>query len=241
VTPVGSLFLSIVMAFTAAGEVAERAPRCEPGSTAPMRSDLLAYAAVVRSSAAAYREPGRGQIESFGALNVNGHSTVFGVLGAVRGADCEALWYRVQLPVRPNGIAGYVRAADVEVIPVRTRIVVDLSDRTVALFEDGRKAVETPTAVGSAATPTPVGTFYVNQRLRASDPSGPWGPGGVGISAFSDVLTDWVQGGPVAIHGTNRPDTIGRAASNGCLRVRNDVLARIFALAMPGTPVLIRP
>ena len=236
----GSLFLSIVMAFTAAGEVAERAPRCEPGSIAPMRSDLLAYAAVVRSSAAAYREPGRRPIESFRALNVNGHATVFGVLGAVRGADCEASWYRVQLPVRPNGIVGYVPAADVEVIPVRTRIVVDLSDRTVALFAAGRKVLETPTAVGAPATPTPVGSFYVNQRLRASDPSGPWGPGGVGISAFSDVLTDWVQGGPVAIHGTNRPGTIGRAASNGCLRVRNDVLARIFALAVPGTPVEIR-
>lgn len=236
-----SLLLSILMAFTAAGEVAERAPRCESGSTAQMRSHVLAYAAVVRSSADAYREPGRGPIESFGAVNVNGHATVFGVLGAVRGGDCEARWYRVQLPLRPNGIVGYVRAADVELIPVRTRIVVDLSDRTVVLFEEGRKVLDTPAAVGSPATPTPVGSFYVNQRLRASDPSGPWGPGGVGISAFSDVLTDWVQGGPVAIHGTDRPETIGRAASNGCLRVRNDVLERIFAVAVPGTPVLIRP
>ena len=236
----GALFLSIVMAFTAAGTAAESAPRCEPGSAAPMRSDLLAYAAVVHASASAYREPGRDPIESFGARNVNGHATVFGVLDAVRGADCEARWYRVQLPLKPNGIAGYVRASDVQVIPVRTRIVVDLSDRELVLFRDGRKVVETAVAIGSPATPTPRGRFYVDQRLRAGDPSGPWGPGGVGISAFSEVLTDWVQGGPIAIHGTNRPETIGRAASNGCLRVRNDVLERIFALALPGTPVEIR-
>lgn len=240
-TTVGSLFLSILTAFAAAGAVTERAPACEPGTPAPMRSDVVAYAAVVRSAATARREPGGETIESFGTLNVNGHATVFGVLAAVRGADCRPTWYRVQLPLKPNGSVGYVRASDVRLVPVRTRILVDLSEREVALYEDGRKVLATPAAIGAPATPTPVGSFYVNQRLRASDPSGPWGPGGVGISAFSEVLTDWVQGGPVAIHGTNRPETIGRAASNGCLRVRNEVLERIFAAAVPGTPVLIRP
>ena len=39
--------------------------------------------------------------------------------------------------------------------------------------------------------------------------SGPFGPGGIGISAFSPVLTGWAQGGPIAIHGTNQPASIG--------------------------------
>jgi lipoprotein-anchoring transpeptidase ErfK/SrfK len=54
------------------------------------------------------------------------------------------------------------------------------------------------------------------------------------------VLTGWTQGGPIAIHGTNRPDLIGRAVSNGCIRVRNDVLRRIFAATPEGTPVEIQ-
>jgi lipoprotein-anchoring transpeptidase ErfK/SrfK len=95
-------------------------------------------------------------------------------------------------------------------------------------------------AVGSNATPTPVGRYYVNQRLIPPDPGGPYGPGAVGISAFSPVLTGWAQGGPIAIHGTNEPWSIGRAVSNGCIRLRNPVLRRVFRQALAGTPVFIR-
>ena len=57
-----------------------------------------------------------------------------------------------------------------------------------------RGALRTRTAVGKPETPTPTGSFYVNQRLLTSDPSGPFGPGGIGISAFSPVLTGWAAG-----------------------------------------------
>ena len=73
-----------------------------------------------------------------------------------------------------------------------------------------------------------------------TDASGPFGPGAIGISAFSEVLTGWTQGGPIAIHGTNRPDLLGRAVSNGCIRVRNDLLQRFFDRTLAGTPVTVR-
>jgi lipoprotein-anchoring transpeptidase ErfK/SrfK len=95
-------------------------------------------------------------------------------------------------------------------------------------------------AIGSPQTPTPTGHYYVNQRLVPTDTSGPFGPGAIGISAFSEVLTGWTQGGPIAIHGTNRPDLIGRAVSNGCIRVRNDLLQRMFDRTLTGTPVTVR-
>jgi lipoprotein-anchoring transpeptidase ErfK/SrfK len=139
--------------------------------------------------------------------------------------------------MRPNGATGYVRAAQVEVGFVRTRIEVDLSRRRITLYRDGRAVLSTTTAIGSSLTPTPTGRYYVNQRLVPADASGPFGPGAIGISAFSPVLTGWAQGGPIAIHGTNQPWTIGRALSNGCLRVRNDVLRRLFAATPAGTPV----
>src|SRR5207237_155455 len=88
---------------------------------------------------------------------------------------------------------------------VRTRIEVDVSARRLTFFRRGRPVVSARVAVGSRATPTPIGRFYVNQRLIPADRSGPYGPGAIGISAFSNVLTGWVQGGPVAIHGTNEP------------------------------------
>jgi len=198
-------------------------------------------AAVVRNRARAYRRPGRRPFASFGHLNRNEFPTIFRVLAAVRRRDCSAGWYRVQLPLRPNGVTGFVRASAVSLGRVKTRIRVDVSARRLTLYRDGRPVLRTVVAVGARATPTPTGSYYVNQRLVPTDPSGPYGPGALGISAFSSVLTHWAQGGPVAIHGTNEPSSIGRAASNGCIRVRNRVLRRLFASTPAGTPVTIAP
>jgi lipoprotein-anchoring transpeptidase ErfK/SrfK len=133
-----------------------------------------------------------------------------------------------------------VRARDVAVGLVHTRIVVDLSDRTVTLYRYGRRVFGTRAAVGKSETPTPVGRFYVNQRLLSGDPGGPYGPEAIGLSAYSPVLKNWPQGGPVAIHGTNQPWLIGSAASNGCLRVPNAMIVRLFRATLAGTPVVIR-
>ncbi|MGH3103857.1 MAG: L,D-transpeptidase [Gaiellaceae bacterium] len=213
---------------------------CTAGSAHRLGSRRLAYAALVRDRARAFRRPGRGLLATFRRLNVNGVPTVLGVLGSVVGRGCEPVWYRVQLPMKPNGITGYVRAREVEVATVRTRIEVDLSERRITLYRSGRRAIQTTAAIGSSATPTPLGRYYVNQRLIPEDASGPFGPGAIGISAFSEVLTGWAQGGPIAIHGTNRPDLVGRAVSNGCLRVENRVLQRMFDASLAGTPVVIR-
>jgi len=222
-------------------EASAQQPRsCRPGAR-PVGSAKRAFAAVVqRVPTLAYRRPGGKSLARFGRLNVNGVATVFGVLGKVVDRRCRARWYRVQLPMRPNGITGFVRAGDVRIAAVRTRIHVDLSERRVTLFRDGRRVLHALAAIGSAATPTPTGRYYVNQRLVPEDKSGPFGPGAVGISAFSPVLTGWAQGGPIALHGTNRPDSIGRPVSNGCLRLDNAVIRRIFDAALAGTPVLIR-
>ena len=156
------------------------------------------------------------------------------------GAGCNARWYLVQLPRKPNGVTGWVRADAVAVTTVQTRILVDLSARRVVLFRDGRKVLVSAAAIGSSATPTPVGSYYVNQRLVPPDANGPFGPGAIGIAAFSEVLIRWAQGRPIAIHGTNRPASIGRAVSNGCIRVPNAVLRRMWKLTPAGTPVTIR-
>jgi lipoprotein-anchoring transpeptidase ErfK/SrfK len=200
----------------------------------------LAYAAIVKSHVDAVRRPGARRLARFARLNVNGVPTVFGVLGARRTKRCADTWYRVQLPVRPNGVTGWIPAAAATIAAVRTRVVVDLSTRRLTLFRNGRRVLSAAVAVGSPATPTPTGRYYVNQRLIPADPNGPFGPGAVGISAFSNVLTGWTQGGPVAIHGTDAPWSIGHDVSNGCIRLPNATLRKVFAAALAGTPVVIR-
>jgi lipoprotein-anchoring transpeptidase ErfK/SrfK len=199
-----------------------------------------AIAAIVVRPTTAYRAPAGAAVARFGLKNVNGVTTVFGVVGARTDRACRPTWLHVQLPMRPNGATGWIRAADVQTVRVRTRIVVDLSERRVRLYRGGHLALSSSAAIGSPATPTPLGRYYVNQRLIPAEPGGPFGPGAVGISAFSPVLTGWTQGGPIAIHGTNEPWSIGRAVSNGCIRLPNATLERIYPWALAGTPVVIR-
>ena len=202
-------------------------------------SSRVTVAAVVPERATAYRRPGGKPFARFQHLNQNDFPTVFRVVSAIRRSNCKATWYRVQLPIKPNRIEGYVRARNVKLASVRTRIVVQVSKRRLTLFRRGRPVLHTTVAVGSSATPTPTGSYYVNQRLIPTDTNGPYGPGAIGISAFSNVLTGWTQGGPIAIHGTNEPWSIGRAVSNGCIRVRNPVLRKLFAATPAGTPVVV--
>ena len=53
------------------------------------------------------------------------------------------------------------------------------------------------------------------------------------------MLTGWARGGPIAIHGTNQPWSVGQAMSNGCLRVYNAQMVRLMGEVPAGTPVRI--
>jgi lipoprotein-anchoring transpeptidase ErfK/SrfK len=219
---------------------AVQAHHCSPALHV-LGSSRRSYVGVAQKGATAFRAPGGSVAVRFGPRNVNGYPTVFGVLSVVRGRDCTARWYRVQLPMKPNGATGYVRAKALDVRAVAARIEVDLSARKLTLFRAGRPVLRAAVAVGSPSTPTPIGRYYVNQRLIPSDTSGPFGPGAIGVSAFSTVLTGWAQGGPVAIHGTNEPWSIGHPVSNGCIRLPNATLQKVFVAAVAGTPVIIHP
>ena len=204
-----------------------------------MGTPRTSYGAVVRKRAIAFRQPGKSELARFGPLNVNGVRTVFAVLAKRVDRYCGVSWYRVQLPLKPNGVTGWVRPYAVRLVPLTTRIQVNLSSRRVTLFVRGKRVLTARAAIGTSATPTPTGRYYVNQRLIPADTSGPFGPGALGISAFSEVLTGWAQGGPIAIHGTNRPQLLGQAVSNGCIRIHNDKLRRLFRWALAGTPVTV--
>jgi len=99
------------------------------GAKLPLGTKRLTLAAVALRPTAAFRRPGHGVLARFGTLNVNGVPTVFGVVGAVLDRRCRASWFHVELPMRPNGSTGYVRADAVSIARVRTRIVVDVYEQ----------------------------------------------------------------------------------------------------------------
>jgi lipoprotein-anchoring transpeptidase ErfK/SrfK len=215
-------------------------PACPPGTQQSIATDRASYGAYPIAAAPVYRKPNGPRLAVLPRFNANGYRTVFGVLTAVAGRGCTAEWYGVELPMRPNGATGYVRARDVFLYRLDTRIVVDLSARRLVLYRGGKTVLTATVAIGKPSTPTPTGRYYVDQRLIPTDPSGAYGPYALGISAFSNVLQGWTQGGPIGIHGTNEPELLGQAVTHGCIRVRNDLIARLFALARAGTPVVVR-
>jgi lipoprotein-anchoring transpeptidase ErfK/SrfK len=157
--------------------------------------------------------------------------------------DDGDIWLRIQLPIWPNGQAGWVAASDVRVATTLERLVVDLSERKLVRLREGSAVVRVPVAIGSVGTPTPPGRYFVWAKLDTARPSGPYGTFILGLSGFSDAIEPWSEwpGQPrLAIHGTDDPGDAGHAVSKGCVRVLNELLRRLTDLPL-GTPVVIKP
>jgi lipoprotein-anchoring transpeptidase ErfK/SrfK len=169
------------------------------------------------------------------------HTTILGtvtVLEVVAGPS--AGWARVRLPIRPNGAQGWVRANELMLYVVDSKVEIDLSDRTLTYYELGEEVLTTSVAVGTERNPTPVGEFFVTDNVTLANPGSPWGPHAFGISARSDTITEYNGGdGIIGIHGTNRPASIGNSASLGCVRVPNEVITTLHEIVPIGTPVEI--
>jgi hypothetical protein len=150
-------------------------------------------------------------------------------------------FYEVQVPMRPNGSIGYLLRTDVEVTATDQRILIDLSDRRVTVWNGGEVVFEATGTIGSPQTPTPTGSFYV-RSVFPWYPDSVYGPWVIPLSAYSEAI-DQINGGDavVAIHGTQRPDLVGAAASLGCVRLENGVLSELAAVVETGAPVEIVP
>ena len=119
-------------------------------------------------------------------------------------------------------------------------VVVSIPDRKLAVIADGNVIAKFSIAVGAAASPSPTGEFRITNRV--TNPTY-YHPGAV-IPAGKDnpVGTRWLglsQKG-YGIHGTNVPRSIGRAASHGCIRLRNRDMERLFSMLRIGDVVQIR-
>ena len=129
-------------------------------------------------------------------------------------------------------------------------IVIAQSRQTLYFVEPDGKAIRYAVAVGAAQTQwTGVSSvtavhlqpgWTAPESLRRGNtgpapvyPSGsPDNPMGIGALTLS--------GGDYAIHGTNRPDSIGRAVSGGCFRMFNEDIADLMRRVRVGTRVVVQ-
>jgi hypothetical protein len=141
-----------------------------------------------------------------------------------------------------NGRLTWVAAGRVTLYRVPFSVQVSLSRRTVVVRHNGRIVQRFTVAVGTPATPTPLGRFAVTDKLLTRAPGGPYGCCILALSGHQPSLREGWQGGDrIAIHGTDVPSSVGQAASNGCLRAPASAIARAVRLVPIGTIVRIRP
>ena len=150
------------------------------------------------------------------------------------------VWVKVRFPSLPNGAEGWVPRNSIGGYGVvHTRLVVDLGSTRARLYRRDHLLFEAPIGIGEPQWPTPIGDFYIRNRLEGfGDPF--YGPVAFGTSARSPVLTDWPAGGFVGIHGTDRPELIPGPVSHGCIRMSNRDVVELSRLMPIGTPVRVR-
>jgi hypothetical protein len=188
-----------------------------------------------------YRQPGPGAVLTMRLRATNDWAQPLS-LPAVDGfVDAEGTaWYEVRLPIRPNGAMGWVRGDQVQTRKLHERVVVDLSEHRLRRIAAGDTIETFSIGAGAPATPTPPGKFFVWAHVPTGEPHGPYGVFALGLSGFSDVITDWVGGGRLAIHGTDDPSDRGGDVSHGCVRVFNPQMQALTDVPL-GTPVWIHP
>ncbi|WP_059170555.1 L,D-transpeptidase family protein [Bacillus sp. FJAT-27445] len=147
-----------------------------------------------------------------------------------------AMNYRVSLHMlqRANPGVGALRAGQRIVIPglpdpsaIPYGIEVSVKKRTLALFKSGKFVKIYPIAVGKMLTSTPTGEYVIVNR--EPNPGGPFGVMWLSLSKAG-----------YGIHGTNRPSSIGKAVSHGCIRMYNKDVLELASIVPNGTRVITR-
>lgn len=128
-------------------------------------------------------------------------------------------------------------------------IVVKTSERKLYFVLDRDRALRFPVGVGKTGK-TWTGIARVEGKyirpawsppddIRRDNPNLPDViPGGAPNNPMGAAALT-LKGGEYAIHGTNRPQSIGGFVSYGCIRMHNRDIRRLYTLVSVGTPVFV--
>jgi L,D-transpeptidase ErfK/SrfK len=129
-------------------------------------------------------------------------------------------------------------------VPWAQGAVVNLAERNLYLYEEGRPATTFPVTIGMRGWETPTGEFEIANKAKnptwfppdwATEeepvPPGPDNP-------LGDRWMGLSQKG-YGIHATNAPWTVGRYLSHGCMRMYPEHAHELYELVRVGMPVVI--
>lgn len=227
---------AIVTAAALASVAALPASASAPRSSASQPLVILLHAHLARTGPSLQA----GRIESVAARRpLTRARTVLPVLGE-KSTRAHGSWLRVRLPGRPNGHAGWIPTVRTKLSSTPWRIVADLSARRVTVSHDGQVRRRFRAVIGKPSTPTPRGSFFVEEALALhSYEAG--GPYALATSARSNVFQEF-EGGPgqIGIHGRNNlSGAPGSASSHGCIRLRTKAITWMARRIGAGVPLSI--
>ncbi len=117
---------------------------------------------------------------------------------------------------------------------------VDVSKNHLILYFNGKPIEEYQVCTGKTDSPTPIGTFKITDKLEKPT----WYKTGAVVAPGdpeNGLGTRWLgfDKKGYGIHGTNEPESIGKHASSGCVRMLNKNVEELYALVPSGSEVTI--
>ncbi len=140
-----------------------------------------------------------------------------------------------------NGLSGdRLNIGQVLTIPTyKLSIWVDKSDNTLLLKGD-EQILKTYSVATGKDNSTPVGTFKITDKLENPTwfKSGAVKQPGAADNQLGSRWMGWDLE-HYGIHGTIEPESIGKQATAGCVRMKNEDVEELYRLVPPGTPVTV--
>ena len=124
---------------------------------------------------------------------------------------------------------------------VKRWILINIPARSLRLYEDNNCVAMYPVGVGRIESKTPAGFYSIVEKIENPTWVDP-GDTSVAISSGPDnpLGYRWLGiGGNYGIHGTNKPSSVGHYVSNGCVRMVEADVEKLFDKVDVGTEVQI--
>lgn len=120
-------------------------------------------------------------------------------------------------------------------------VFVDLSDFELTVHCHGFYVKRYAIGIGKDGA-SPQGKFTVLNKVEKPQWTDPEGRVVAGDDPSNPLGTHWIDiGDGFGIHGTIDPDSIGKAESRGCVRMRNSDVKEVYDFLINGSEVVIRP